>query len=73
MTGFGVQYVMKREPAPSLCEHWMPDDGLHEMSNRCWCNPIIENFNGSGGGSIYGGDKARTTVRHRPHQQKGIA
>lgn len=59
-----LEFVMKKEAPPSLCEHWMPDDGLHEMSNRCWCNPVIDN--------VTEGAQAKTTVRHRPHQ-RGIA
>lgn len=56
--GFGLNFVMKREPPPSLCEHWMPDDGLHEMSPSCWCRPIIENVVAEPG--------PKTTVRHKP-------
>jgi hypothetical protein len=62
-----VEYVTRKEPHPSLCEHWMPDDGTHELSNSCWCGPIIENHDGPGSG------QAKTICRHRPTQRPGAA
>lgn len=61
-----IEFVMRAEPHPSRCKHWMPDDGTHEMSNDCWCKPIIDNKDD---GSI--GSRPETVVRHRP-TPKGV-
>ena len=54
-----AEFVMIKEPPPSLCEHWMPDIGPHTLSNNCWCKPILE-------GTTMGPELSKTTVRHRP-------
>jgi len=55
------EYVMRHEPPPSLCKHWMPDDGLHDMSVSCACRPTVEGLTGPG----VPAKEIGSTVRHR--------
>ena len=31
------------EPHPSLCRHYLPVVGAHEIKNTCWCKPLLQN------------------------------
>lgn len=35
-------WVLRNEPAPSLCKHYMPDDNDHEMTVYCRCEPTLQ-------------------------------
>lgn len=38
-----IGWELRREPSPSLCQHWTPILGGHRMSNSCWCKPALQN------------------------------